>query len=232
MYNFESPTLSVSTVTHHGPEHGFSFIEHVREQQSSEFMYLEKALLERDLIPQPERAHLFTLYSPDSHQALAVAIMPFSSKDFSIEAGLSTAGGHSQAVIVHIQDRVEITGFETLAVVDGEVVTKEFDIAELKRMGSRRLAKEAGKVKAAQPLIEVTPYQAQAMATQAYHSLLNDNISRSVHPPEEIRALGANTGIVAEIAALVLFRTSGSACCSCSCSCWGSSSCSSSYFSN
>jgi hypothetical protein len=220
--------MMTGTVSHLGSEYGLEFLEGEREQ-GGEFAVLYQALEERGLMPQPERAHLFSVYSPESRQSIAIAIMPFSSRDQTMEGGLSTARGHSQAVIVHLEDRVDIRGFETLAVVNGQLEQSKFDAYELRERGARRIAERHGKVKAAQHLIEITPYQAKSMATTAYNSLLSDNFSRSVHSREEIMALRANTNIVSEIAAMVLFRTSGSACCSCSCSCWGSSSCSCSY---
>jgi hypothetical protein len=169
---------------------------------------------------------------------VAISITPFVSKDLTSEGGLSvSAGGHAQAVVVEMKKRTDIAGFTHLAVSGGKVVTSQHDLKDFSRGRSggvlpdrriQELAEKAGKVKAAKPLVEMEARQVRSLASVAYNCLLGDPFSKSVHGDEEITALRGNTNLVAEIALFVLFRTSGSSCCSCSCSCWGSSSCSSS----
>jgi hypothetical protein len=194
-------------------------------------------MVDTGLEAQPERSHLFNIFSPDSLTSVAVSITPFSSRDLCTEGGLSvSAGGHAQAVIVELEDGVKITGFTHFSVVDGEVVSSHHGIEELehdRRQGTstehiRRLAESVGKVKAAGPLIEIDARQVRSLASISYNSLLGDDFSRSVHDADEITTLRGNTSLINEIGLFVLFRVSGSSCCSCSCSCWGSSSCSSS----
>ena len=229
--------MATDTVQHLGCELGHRFFVKTLEN-SREAQALHDQMVKEGLEAQPERSHLFNVFSPDSLRSVAVSITPFSSKDLYREGGLSVSeGGHAQGVIVEVADRVTITGFAHYSVVDGEVVSSKHDIAEL-REGCppdvvpdehiRGIAEAVGKVKAATPLIEIEARQVRSLSSISYNSLLGDDFSRSVHDEAEITALRGNTSIVNEIGLFVLFRVSGSSCCSCSCSCWGSSSCSSS----
>ena len=224
------------TVQHLGVEFGDRFFAAAFEG-STEAKLIAGHMTEQGLQPQSERTHLFNLFSPESLKSVAVSITPFSSKDLSHEGGLSfSEGGHAQGVIVHLKGQ-EITGFTHLAVTGGRLVTSRHTTAELagdQRGASlgephvRAFAERIGKVRAAKPLIEITPRQVRSLAAVSFNHLLGDSFSKSVHSATDIQELRGQTNIVAEIALFVLFRTQGSACCSCSCSCWGSSSCSSS----
>jgi hypothetical protein len=190
-----------------------------------------------DLRPQPERTHVFNVFSPDSLKSVAVSITPFSSKNLEHEGGLSLSqGGHAQGVIVDLKGG-KIVGFTHYAVTGGRVVTSHHTTAELAGEGTsgslsdqqvQTFAERIGKVRAERPLIEMQARQVRSIAGVSFNGLLSDSFSATVHSAAEIGELRGQSNIVAEIALFVLFRTQGSACCSCSCSCWGSSSCSSS----
>jgi hypothetical protein len=230
--------MSPDTVQHLGTEFGHSFF-HKALEASSEAKAIYHEMVECGLEPQPERSHVFNIFSPKSLQSVPISITPFSNKDVSREGGMSvSSGGHAQAVIVDLVDRTTIVGFTHFAVADGKVVTSKHDIKELSyREGKgdlderhiKAFAEQVGKVKAKGKLIEIEAHQVRSLASVAYNSLLGDSFSQTVHDDKEITALRGSNSIVSEIALFVLFRTSGSSCCSCSCSCWGSSSCSSSY---
>jgi hypothetical protein len=229
---------SDTTVQHLGVEFGHRFFSKALEI-SREAKAIYKEMVKCGLEPQPERSHVFNVFSRDSLKSVAISITPFSSKDLNHEGGLSVSeGGHAQGVIVEMKKRTEIVGFIHIAVTGGKVVTSKHDIKELTRgrtVGEladsriKAIAEKVGKVKAAKPLIEIEAHQVRSLASVAYNSLLGDSFSKTVHNDAEITALRGSTNLVAEIGLFVLFRTSGSACCSCSCSCWGSSSCSSSW---
>lgn len=220
-----------------GADLGSKFFYEVTEL-SDEAKLLSRAMSKYKLRAQPERSQLFSVYSPQSKAAIAISITPFSGEDRSVEGGLSVSeGGHAQAVVVRLKDTV-ITGFMHLTASKREVSVSEHSIDELGREDPdmvvrdrqiQAIAERVGKVKSAQPLVEIEPEQVRSLASVAYNRLLGDDFSRSVHSGKEIDALQGNTRIVSEIGLFVLFRTDGSSCCSCSCSCWGSSSCSSSY---
>jgi hypothetical protein len=226
------------TVQYLGVEFGERFFQKALEA-SSEAKAIYKEMVKYGLEAQPERSHLFNVFSPQSLQSVPISITPFSSKDLSQEGGLSvSSGGHAQGVVVEIKKGTEIVGFTHIALNNGKLVTSKHNIKELSRGGAggeiadRRIkafAQKVGKVKAKRPLVEVEAHQVRSMASITYNSLLGDSFSKTVHSEAEITALRGSNDIVAEIGLFVLFRTSGSACCSCSCSCWGSSSCSSSY---
>jgi len=226
----------VDTVNHLDVEYGQRFFARVFTD-SDEAKLISQEMAEIGLNAQPERTHLFNLFSPDSLKPITVSITPFSSHDLSHEGGLSMSqGGHAQGVVVDMQG-TEIVSFTHFAVTDGKVVSTRHPISELAGDGKpgnldedhiRRFAENTGKVKSAKPLIEVQPRQVRSLASVSYNALLSDPFSRTVHSDREIAALRGNSNIVAEIGLFVLFRTQGSSCCSCSCSCWGSSSCSSS----
>lgn len=218
------------TLTHLGVEYGMSFYESSLEN-SADGSIIHEALVERGLSPDSERSQLFSLYSPDSRKSIAVSVTPYNTEDQSMEAGLSISeGGHAQAVIVYLVNRIRIERFSTLAVnEEGQLVTAEFSTEALMNSKARGLVEQFGRVRTARPLIEITRRQARSMGSLTFNSLLVDPKSRTVHNEDEIKALRANSQIIAEISQFVLMRTQGSACCSCSCSCWGSSSCSCSY---
>jgi hypothetical protein len=229
----------MDSVQNLGVEFGKRFIDKALAL-SDEGKLIAAALEEKGLSAQSERAHTFSIFSAESLKSIAVGVMPFTTKDLKFEAGLSISeGGHAQAVIVEIKDRTEIVAFTHLAVVGGHVESHQLNANELPsytRPGLavmeehiKSLAERAGKIKAAKPLVEIDTRQVRSIAALTYNSLLGDSFSRSVHSEDEITKLRGNTQIVSEIGLFVLFRTSGSSCCSCSCSCWGSSSCSSSY---
>jgi len=227
----------MDTVQHLGVEFGQRFFTQALDI-SSEAKAISKEMEEHGLDPQPERTHIFNVFSPQSLQSVPISITPFVSKDLSFEGGLSvSSGGHAQGVIVEMKNRTEIVGFTHIAVTGGHLVTSKHTIGELTqgreagRVSDSRIkafAEKVGKVQAATPLIEIEAHQVRSLASVAYNTLLGDQFSRTVHNDAEITTLRGNTNLVAEIGLFVLFRTSGSACCSCSCSCWGSSSCSSS----
>jgi len=228
------------TVHHLGVEHGYQFFNTALER-SSEAKAIYREMVGYGLEPQPERTHLFNLYSPESVQSLAISITPFSSPELTHEGGLSISqGGHAQGVIVELENKTEIVGFIHLAVRRGKVSASRHDVRGLAAAKShtnperriQALARRAGKVKTARPLVEVEAEQVRSLASIAYNSLISDQFSQTVYDESEIKALRGNTSLVSEIGLFVLFRTSGSSCCSCSCSCWGSSSCSSSYISS
>jgi hypothetical protein len=229
--------MDVDTVQHLGVEDGERFLARQLET-SSEAKAICAAMTERGLRPQFERTHVFSVFSPESLASVAIAITPFNSRDGSLEGGLSVSeGGHAQGVIVSIEENVRLRSFTHFAVAQGKVVTSEHSVEALVEGRDscqppdehiRRLAEDAGKITAAGPLIEIEARQVRSMASVAYNNLLGDSFSRAVHTEEEITQLRTQSEIVAEIGLFVLFRTSGSACCSCSCSCWGSSSCSTS----
>jgi hypothetical protein len=187
---------------------------------------------------QPERTHLFNVFSPDDLKTIAIGITPYSGHDLSREGGLSISqGGHAQGVIVEMKG-TEIVAFTHLAVSGRQVVSSRHTTSELQAGRDERtiedthiktFAERIGKIKTAEPLIEIQPEQVRTLATVGYNALLSDSFAKTVHSANEINVLRGNSHIVAEIALFVLFRTQGSSCCSCSCSCWGSSSCSSSY---
>src|SRR5271165_4441003 len=217
-----------------GVEFGKRFIDKALAL-SNEGKLIAAALEEKGLTAQPERAHTFSIFSEKSLKSIAVGVMPFTSKDLKFEAGFSISeGGHAQAVIVEIKDRTEIVAFTHLAVAGGNLESRRFDAHQLSaytRPGlaameeqTKLLAERAGKITAATPLVEIDTRQVRSIAALTYNSLLGDSFSRSVHTEDEITKLRGSTDIVSEIGLFVLFRTSGSACCSCSCSCWGSSS--------
>jgi hypothetical protein len=230
--------MTPDTVQYLGAEFGQRFF-HKALESSKEAKAIYNEMVERGLQPQPERSHVFNVFSPQSLQSISISITPFSNKDVTQEGGLSvSSGGHAQGVIVDIKERTQIVGFTHFAVTGGKVVTAKHDVKELSRgrssseLDERRIkefAEKVGKVKAARPLIEIEAHQVRSLASIAYNSLLGDSFSKTVHNDAEVTALRGSTNIVAEIALFVHFRTSGSSCCSCSCSCWGSSSCSSSH---
>lgn len=225
--------MATNTVDYLGTELGYRFFSEVLER-SSDARAIHDRLVEEGLQAQPERSHLFNVFSPDSLKSVAISITPFVSEDLRYEAGLSVSeGGHAQAVIVDVIDKVKLTGFRHLAVSNGEVLMSEHRLEDLRngRKGAtddeiREVAERVGKIRAAGPLVEIEARQVRSLASVAYNGLLSDHFASTVHDEGEITALRANTAIVAEIGLFVLFRTEGSACCSCSCSCWGSSSCS------
>jgi len=221
--------MSTSTVNHLGVEHGYSFFTGVLTT-SNEAQLISDAMKKQGLEPQPERTHVFSVFSPDSLKSIAVSITPFSGKDLSHEGGLSVSeGGHAQGVIVQLSDN-KIVSFTHLAVTGGKLVSSQQSTSDLSGADRdiKAFAEKVGKVKSAQPLVEMTVHQVRSLATIGYNALLGDQFSHQVHSAGEIAELRGASSVVAEIAAFVLFRTQGSACCSCSCSCWGSSSCSSS----
>jgi hypothetical protein len=229
----------MDTVQHLGVEQGQRFFSQALET-SSEARAISEAMVEQGLRAQFDRTHVFSVFSPDSLKSVAISITPFNSKDGSSEGGLSVSeGGHAQGVIVHL-DGVEITSFMHIAVSEGQVVTSEHSVEELTlpegRVGRqapeahiRQFAERIGKIAAARPLVEIDVQQVRSLASIAYSSLLGDSFSKAIHTADEITALRGQNDLVSEIGLFVLFRTSGSSCCSCSCSCWGSSSCSTSY---
>ena len=230
--------MSTSTVNHLGVEYGHRFFAKVHEA-SNEAKLISEAMSKAGLDAQPERTHLFSVFSPDSEKAIAVSITPFSSKDLNHEGGLSISeGGHAQGVIVEMK-RNEIVGFTHLAVTREKLVSSKHSVSELAEAARstaqlsdasiKAFAEKVGKVKAARPLVEMNVQQVRSLATISYNALLGDQFAREVHSANDITALRGMSSVVAEIALFVLFRTEGSSCCSCSCSCWGSSSCSSSY---
>ena len=230
--------MPVETVQHVGVEFGQRFFTKALDI-SSEAKAIYREMVKHGLEPQPERSHVFNVFSRESLQSVSISITTFVSKDLSLEGGLSVSeGGHAQAVIVEMKGRPEIVGFTHIALTRGKVVTSKQNIKEFLRgravaeLGDRRIkaiAEKVGKVKTAKPLVEIEAHQVRSLASVAYNSLLGDEFSRTVHDDGEITALRGNTNIVAAIGLFVLFRTSGSSCCSCSCSCWGSCSSSCSY---
>lgn len=206
---------------------------------SSEARTVHEEMLRQGLEAQSERTQLFSTFSQDSLQSIAISVTPYTTRDLTREGGLSISqGGHAQGVIVDIQNRTEIIGFTHLATLDGELVSSTHTVDELSAGRPQDVtpdefikarAEEVGKVRAARSLVEIEPRQVRSLASISFNTLLGDDLSRSVHDDEEITRLRAATGIINEIGLFVLFRTQGSACCSCSCSCWGSSSCSCSY---
>lgn len=238
--------MALDSVQHLGVEYGHRLLSRVLEE-SEEARALYDELLNAGLEPQPERTHLFNVFSAESLRSLLITITPFVTKDLRQEAGLSVSvGGHAQAVVVDVDDRTRITEFTHLAVSDDGVVASRHSVEELRGMGEkagggarpggpagddqvRAVAEQAGMVRARRPLVEIDARQVRSLASVSYSSLLADSFSQSVHDEREITALRESTNVVAEIGLFALFRTSGSSCCSCSCSCWGSSSCSSSY---
>ncbi len=230
--------MATDSVHHLGVEFGSRFFTKACEG-SKEAHLISKEMNKQGLDAQPERTHVFSLFSRDSLQSLAISITPFSSRDLSREGGLSISqGGHAQGVIVEMEG-TEIVAFTHLAVRKGKLVKSRHRTSELSgkdRSGCssdahiKAFAEEVGKVETARPLVEVEARQVRSMAAISYNGLLGDSFSAQVHSPDEINSLRGMTNVVSEIALFVLFRTEGSSCCSCSCSCWGSSSCSSSYF--
>jgi hypothetical protein len=224
------------TVQHLGVEFGDRFYTAAFDR-SEEARAIAGEMTGRGLRAQPERTHVFNVISPDSLKSVAVSITPFTGKKLDHEGGLSISeGGHAQGVTVELKGE-EIVGFTHYAVTGGRVVSSHHTVAELAGSGAagalseqhiRAFAERIGKVRAAQPLIEIQPRQVRMLANVGFNGLVADASSRAVHSEAEISALRGQTNIVAEIALFVLFRTQGSACCSCSCSCWGCSSCSSS----
>ena len=229
--------MATDSVQHLGVDLGHRFFSKAYAA-SSEAKAISAEMAKQGLEAQSERTHLFNVFSRDSLKSLAISITPFSGKDLNYEGGLSLSqGGHAQGVIVELKNNTEIVGFTHLAVTDGKVVASKHSIKELGGRaagapadddGIKAIAEKVGKVKAAAPLLEIDTQQVRSLASISYNSLLGDSFSRSVHNEAEVTELRGNNNIVAEIGLFVLFRTSGSSCCSCSCSCWGSSSCSSS----
>lgn len=231
--------MTSDTVCHLGAEKGERFLVKVLDE-STEAQLIYKAMTAQGLEPQPERTHLFSLYSSDSMKSIAVSITPLATGDLSREGGLSISqGGHAQGVVVDMSEGREIVGFTHFAVSGEEVLESHHDVKELRPDREeirgdttafvREVAERVGKIKTAHPLVEIETRQVRSLAAVSYNSLLGDDFSQTVHGRDDIMALRRNTSVVAEIGLFVLFRTQGSACCSCSCSCWGSSSCSCSY---
>jgi hypothetical protein len=231
--------MAIESVQVLGTEIAYPFLSRALEA-STEARAVYEELTRQGLEPQPERTRLFNTFSRDSFKSIAISVTPFTTRDQTREGGLSVSqGGHAQAVIVEISGRTEITGFTHIAVSGDEVVTSTHDVEELRGdqpalitdadVHIKAMAEQAGRISAAKPLVEIEARQVRSLASIAYNSMLGDDFSHSVHDEDEITALRASTNIVAQIGLFVLFRTSGSACCSCSCSCWGSSSCSCSY---
>jgi hypothetical protein len=225
-------------VQHLGVEYGHRFFASAFAQ-SSEAKAISEEMTRQGLEAQSERTHVFSVFSRDSLKSLAISVTPFSGKNLNYEGGLSLSeGGHAQGVIVELKNHTEIVGFTHLAVTNGKLVTSKHgikDLSEGRPTGSiaddhiQAVAERAGKIKTAKPLVEIDARQVRSLASISYNGLLGDSFSATVHDEREVAALRGNTSLVSEIALFVLFRTSGSSCCSCSCSCWGSSSCSSSY---
>lgn len=222
------------TVQHLGVDFGDRFYTGAFER-SEEAKAIAREMTEQGLRPQPERTHVFNIFSPDSLKSVAVSITPYTGRKLEREGGLSISqGGHAQGVIVELKGE-EIVGFTHYAVTGGRVVSSRHTVAELAGGSTagtlsdqhiRAFAERIGKVRAAQPLIEIEPRQVRMLANVGFNELVADDSSSAVHSAAEISALRGQTNIVAEISLYVLFRTQGSACCSCSCSCWGCSSCS------
>jgi hypothetical protein len=229
--------MATDTVQYLGVEFGHRFFSEALKT-SAEAKAIAREMTRHGVEAQPERSHVFNVFSPDSLKPVAISITPFSSKDLSHEGGLSvSASGHAQGVIVEMKKN-EIIGFTHFAMTGGKVVSTKHSVKELAAGGRagaltdahvKAFAEKVGKVKAKKPLIEIDARQVRSLASISYNDLLGDNFSRTVHSEADITKLRGDTNIVAEIGLFVLFRTQGSACCSCSCSCWGSSSCSSSY---
>jgi len=223
------------TVHHLGTANGQRFFAKAFTA-SEEAKAISAEMLTAGLKPQSERSHLFNVFSPDDLKGLGVSITPYSSDDLTHEGGLSISqGGHAQGVIVEMKGP-KIVAFTHLAAPGGHLVTSHHSVDELNAGRTsdasvehiKNFAERIGKVRAAKPLIEIQPTQAQTLGTVSYNALLGDQFAKTVHSAAEINALRGNSHLVGEIALFVLFRTQGSSCCSCSCSCWGSSSCSSS----
>lgn len=230
--------MSADTICYLGPEQGAEFLSRVLTD-SREAQLIYEAMIAEGLEAQPERTQLFSLFSRDSLQSIAISVTPLTTGDLSREGGLSVSqGGHAQGVVVDVEGGTELVSFTHFAVSGEEVVQSRHDLSDIRRDDKspeatdefvRALAERVGKVKTARPLVEIEARQVRSLAAVSYNNLLSDDFSRSVHGGDEIISLRRNTNIVAEIGLFVLFRTQGSACCSCSCSCWGSSSCSCSY---
>ena len=224
--------MSFETVHHVGTAFCGSF--YAAAANSTEAQLISAEMVRLGLAAQPDRTHVFSLFSQQSQKSIAVSVTPFSSKDLGHEGGLSVSqGGHAQGVVVQLKGS-EVTGFTHLAVTGGKLVSSQHSVSDLKAAGGsdsgiKAFAEKIGKIKTAHPLIEVDASQVRSLASIGFNGLLGDPFSHQVHSDKEIAQLRGQTNIVAEIALFVLFRTQGSACCSCSCSCWGSSSCSSSY---
>jgi hypothetical protein len=213
------------TVNHLGVKHGRELADKAFAK-SEDARAISKAMLDHGLTSTPERAHLFSLYSPESGVSLAISVIPFGRKDHKMAGGLSVSqGGFAKGVAVDIAEN-QVTGFTTFDAVKGKVVTSHHDAKALTSRGAQALQEEAGKVVAGQHLIEITRPQVHSISQTAFNSLIHDDFAKKEYSQQEIRGLAANTKIISEISTFVLLRTSGSACCSCSCSCWGSSSCS------
>lgn len=230
--------MIIDTVNYLGADYGYRFFRRVLDR-SDDARAVSAEMERQGLEAQPERTQVFSTFSPDSLQSIAISVTPYTSRDFTREGGLSLSeGGHAQGVVVDISDRTALTGFTHIAIREGEVVTSSHDIRELLEDRPdepgvdefiRIHAEQAGKIRADRPLVEIEARQVRSLAAISYNSLLSDDFAGTVHNEDEITMLRGNTSLVADIGMFVLFRTSGSACCSCSCSCWGSSSCSCSY---
>jgi hypothetical protein len=217
-----------NTVNHLGVEFGYDLF--VRSMElSDEGRMIQEAMERYGLAAQPERSHVFTVYSPDSRKAIAISITPFSGKDQSIEGGLSVSeGGHAQGVVVEMEDN-RLRSFTHYAIEEGSLRSDRFEADHLLELSAAKLAPEAGMIKTARPLVELNLRQVSSLSSLTFSNLLTDEFAQSVYSEEDVESLRANTQIVSEISRFVLLRTSGSSCCSCSTSCWGSCSSSCSY---
>lgn len=220
--------MAATSVNHLGVEYGYEFFEKTIEL-SEEGKAIQAAMENLGLMAQPERSHVFTVFSPDDLRAIAIAVTPFSSDDRKLEGSLSISeGGHAQGVVVEM-DGQKVVGFTHFAMEDGQLRSDQYRADQLMTTKARTLASEAGKIKSARPLVELNVRHVVSISSVTFSSLLTDDFARSVYSQEEIKGLRSNARIVSEISRFVLLRTSGSSCCSCSTSCWGSCSSSSSY---
>jgi hypothetical protein len=220
--------VGANTVNHLGVEFGHEFFDRSMEG-SEEGRAIQEAMEGLGLYAQPERTHVFSVFSQVSNKAIAVCVTPFSGEDRSLEGGLSVSeGGHAQGVVVELKE-ARLVAFTHFALEGGSLRAERFEAEQLRKLNARGLSREAGMVKSAQPLVELNLRQVVSMSSLTFSNLLTDDFAQSVYSKEEVRDLRANGPIVSDISRFILLRTSGSSCCSCSTSCWGScsSSCSS-----
>src|ERR1700730_13510161 len=122
--------MAMDTVHHLGVDLGYPFFWKALET-SAEAKAIAAEMTRHGVEAQPERSHLFNVFSPDSLNSVAISITPLSSKDLSREGGLSvSAGGHAQGVIVEMTKN-EISAFTHFAMSNDRVVSTRHSVTEL-----------------------------------------------------------------------------------------------------
>jgi hypothetical protein len=215
------------TVCALGTEQSSDFVNEALSR-SEEGRALFSSLQDQGLEPMVERAQMFTAYGPETRRAIAIAVVPFVSKELDRHGGLSISqGGYAKAVIVETPNKTAIRRFHTYDFTD-RVVVEDYDVGQLEQ-GPEALFERVDRrpMPVNRERAELTVSQVRSISDMAFLALLEDESSTTVHSREEIIELRGNLRIARDISTFVALRAQsspGTGCC-CTCSCWGCSSC-------